>query len=67
MIVYVMILSCSDYFIVGSDFLLFALIFYYPIFSHYPISDSEGERHLREENLSNSLHISTLWGHVYIQ
>ena len=35
---------------------LFALIFY-PMFSHYPMLDSGGERHLREENLSNSLHI----------
>ena len=45
----------------------FALIFYYPIFSHYPILDSGGERHLREENLWNSLHIFIPWGHVYIQ
>ena len=53
MIVYVMTLSALVIF-------LFALIFCYPIYSHYPMSDSGGERHLREENLWNSLHIFIL-------
>ena len=48
---------CCDYF---DLIFLFALIFYYPIFSHYPMSDLGGERHLREENISNSLHIFIL-------
>ena len=53
MIVYVMTLSALVTF-------LFVLIFYYPIYSHYPMSDSGGERHLREENLWNYLHIFTV-------
>ena len=53
MIVYVMTLSALVIF-------LFALIFCYAIYSHYPMSDRGGERHLRDENLWNSLHIFIL-------
>ena len=39
----------------------FALIFFYPIFSHYPISDSGGESSIiTKENPMNSLHIFIL-------
>ena len=49
MIIYVMTLSCFD-FLICSNFLLPYLL---PL-SHVRL---RGERHLREENLSNSLHI----------
>ena len=54
---------------VNVCYICFALIFSYPTFSRYPISDSGGRKssYLGEENLWNSLHIFNPWGHGYIQ